>query len=84
MDPEEPELEEGEEKEYPSDVYEINSKIFPASCIVLEGNDLELITRVRDLPEKDIVGTHYTATDMERRLEAYRLANNSKVAEPSV
>lgn len=34
--------------------------------------------------EIDALGSHYTAADMKRRLAAYRKANNSKVAEPSV
>lgn len=37
-----------------------------------------------ELTEEDITGTHYNAADMKRRLQAYRKANNSKVAEPSV
>lgn len=36
------------------------------------------------MPENEIVGTHYNAIDMERRLGAYREANNSEVANPSV
>jgi hypothetical protein len=42
------------------------------------------MSRIRDLPESAIEGTHYTKDDMLRRLAAYRLANNSEVAEPSV
>ena len=56
----------------------------PKSCILLTGDDADLIKRVKHLPEAQIVGTHYTAKDMERRLKAYRTANNSQVAEYSV
>jgi len=37
-----------------------------------------------ELSEDEITGTHYNAQDMKRRLQLYRKANNSKVAEPSV
>ena len=50
----------------------------------MTGKDEELINRVRELPEDKITGTHYTKDDMLRRLKAYRTANNSVVAEPSV
>ena len=56
----------------------------PASCIVLKGDDLNLTNRVKGLSEDSIIGTHYNQKDMDRRLTAYRTANNSKVAEPSV
>lgn len=36
------------------------------------------------MPEDLIEGTHYNFDDMTRRLKAYRFANNSEVAEPSV
>jgi hypothetical protein len=39
---------------------------------------------VKSLPEDKIMGTHYNSKDMDRRLSAYRIANNSLVAEPSV
>lgn len=58
--------------------------IFPSSCIVLTGDDASLTKRVRDLPESAVTGTHYTKEDMVRRLQAYRTANNSTVAEPAV
>lgn len=43
-----------------------------------------MIKRVKNLPDNVIAGTHYNADDMFRRLKAYRVANNSKVAEYSV
>ena len=58
--------------------------IFPGSVVVLDGKDEDLIARVRELTEEEILGTHYTIEDMQRRVRAYRAANNSKVAEPSV
>lgn len=76
------ELEPGQKKDF-SDYVKID-EIFPKSCIVLDGNDNLLTRRVRELSEEEISGTHYNANDMKRRLEAYRLANNSRVAEPSV
>ena len=51
---------------------------------MLTGSDDDLIARVRELPEDQISGTHYNLEDMRRRIKAYRLANNSVVAEPSV
>jgi len=56
----------------------------PSNCIVLHGDDKDLIDRVRNLSEAKIEGTHYNATDMMRRLKDYRFNNNSEVAEPSV
>ena len=43
-----------------------------------------MIERVKNLPEKQVQGTHYNYEDMIRRLKAYRTANNSEVADPSV
>ena len=78
----EQDLEEGQEKDFSG--YIPDADIMPANCIILEGNDKDLTRRVRDLPESKILGTHYTSKDMERRMKAYRLANNSIIAEPSV
>ena len=54
--------------------------------ILLETNDdQKLYKRIRDSKsEKEIAGTHYNGKDMERRIAAYRKANNSAVAEPSL
>ena len=82
IEPEEPELEEGEKKDFSKHVPDM--KIFPKSCILLTGSNTELIDRVKELSEEEITGTHYNAKDMQRRLMAYRTANNSEVAEPSV
>jgi adenylate kinase len=81
-DIEAPELGEDEVQTFKG--YVVDKSIFPSSVIVLEGDDQFLVDRMMQLPEKMIAGTHYNAEDMERRLEAYRLANNSSVAEPSV
>lgn len=75
-------MEEGQEKSFQG--YVVDDKIYPSSCIVLNGADEVLLHRVRDLPEAAIQGSHYTAEDMARRLKLYRTANNSEVAEPSV
>lgn len=88
-------IEEEEEEDLPEDDenyvkkdfstgFQKASAIFPGSCLVMTGKDDELIKRVRDLPESRVEGTHYTKDDMIRRLKAYRTANNSVVAEPSV
>jgi adenylate kinase len=82
IDEEEEELEEGQKKNF--DGYLVDQAIVPKSCIVLTGNDADLTKRVKHLPESAIKGTHYTAQDMQRRLKAYRTANNSQVAEYSV
>lgn len=79
---EEEELEEGQKKTF--DNYIVNQSIVPKSCIVITGKDSDLIKRVKHLPESQIIGTHYTAGDMARRLKAYHTANNSQVAEYSV
>lgn len=82
IEEDEEELEEGQKKNF--DGYLIDQAIVPKSCIVLTGNDADLTKRVKHLPESMISGTHYTAADMQRRLKAYRTANNSHVAEYSV
>lgn len=82
VEEDEPELEEGEEKSY--DNYEPNKAIFPSSIVVLKGEDEFLINRVKGLEQSQIEGTHYNYEDMVRRLAAYRSANNSIIAEPSV
>ena len=64
--------------------FEKDASIFPSSCIVLEGDDEDLIERVKNQEEARLEGTHYNLESMQRRLEQYRLANNSEVAEPSV
>jgi hypothetical protein len=62
------------------------AEIFPGSVIVLDAReDEQLLQRIRDnLAEGHVFGTHNTAADMQRRIKAYRLANNSKVAEPAL
>lgn len=82
IEDEEEELEEGQEPSF--DKHVKDEAIFPGSVIVLTGKDDELIARVRELPEDQIAGTHYNMEDMQRRIKAYRIANNSVVAEPSV
>ena len=82
IEEEEEELEEGQEPSF--DKHVVDTDIFPSSVIVLEGADSELINRVRELPEDQIFGTHYTMEDMKRRIRKYREINNSEVAEPSV
>lgn len=79
---EEEELEEGQEKSFEG--YVVDDKIYPSSCIVLNGDDKVLLNRVRDLPESAVQGTTYNSLEMARRLKTYRTANNSEVAEPSV
>ena len=54
------------------------------SVLVLKADDEFLIQRVKDLPEASVDGTHYNYNDMVRRLKAYRMANNSQMAEPSI
>lgn len=73
------------EGELPSfDKHVKDQTIFPGSIIVMEGRDEDLVQRVRELPEDQILGSHYTSEDMKRRLKDYRLANNSTVAEPAI
>lgn len=79
---EEEELEEGQEKSFEG--YVVDDKIYPSSCIVLNGDDKVLLNRVRDLPESAVQETTYNSLEMARRLKTYRTANNSEVAEPSV
>ena len=82
IEDEEEELPEGEEPSFDKHIKDVS--IFPGSVIVLQGKDEELIQRVRELPEDQIVGTKYNMVDMSRRIKAYRQANNSTVAEPAV
>ncbi len=81
---EEPELEEGEEKSW--DGYVIRPEIFPKSVILFDSSDdASLLHRIKTtMPESQAKGTHYTEADMNRRMQAYRKANNSKVAEPAL
>ena len=82
VEEDEEELPEGEEPSFDKHIKDVS--IFPGSIVVLEGQDEELISRVRELPEDQIAGTQYNMVDMKRRIKLYRLANNSEVAEPSV
>jgi adenylate kinase len=82
VEEDEEELPEGEEPSFDKHIKDVS--IFPGSIVVLEGQDEELISRVRELPEDQIAGTKYNMLDMRRRIKSYRLANNSEVAEPSV
>jgi len=66
IEEEEPELEEGEEPSF--DGFVKDNSIFPSSCIVLTGEDEELLSRVMELPQDQIEGTHYNQQDMTRRL----------------
>lgn len=82
IEEDEEELPEGELPSF--DKHIKDDTIFPGSVIVMEGRDDDLVQRVRELPEDQIVGSHYTPDDMKRRLKDYRLANNSTVAEPAI
>ena len=82
MEVDEPELEEGEEKNW--DGYEIDTTISPSSVIVLRQDDNFLINRVKNLPDKEITGTHNNPKDLAKRLKIYRECNESQIAEPSV
>lgn len=82
IEPEEPELEEGEEKSW--DEYIIDDTIAPTSTIVMKQKDEYLLTRVKNLPESVVAGTHYTVADTKRRLLLYKSANMSDTADPSV
>ena len=82
MEEEEEELEEGQEPSF--DKHVKNDDIFPGSVIVLDGRDADLIARVCELPEDQIIGTHYNLEDMKRRIKSYRIRNNSEIAEPAV
>ncbi len=82
IEDEEEELPEGEEPSF--DKHVKDDTIFPGSILVLDGDDQDLIQRVRELPEDQISGTHYNMDAMQRRIKAYRTANNSTVAEPAV
>ena len=42
------------------------------------------MSRVKNLTEDKIAGTHNNPADMTRRLKSYRTLNDSQVAEPSV
>ena len=74
--------EEGKEKSWEG--YEIRQDIFPKSFILFDAkSDEQLLQRIKDtLSEQEVFGTHNNGADMKRRIAQYRLANNSKVAEP--
>lgn len=57
IEDDEEELEEGQEKDFSKHVKD--EKIFPKSCILVEGSDDALVDRVKELPEEAIEGTHY-------------------------
>lgn len=82
IEEDEEELPEGEEPSFENHIKD--DSIFPGSVVVLEGRDEDLISRVRELPEDQIFGTHYNVDDMKRRIKEYRVANNSTIAEPAV
>lgn len=82
IEEEEEELPEGELPGF--DKHVKDETIFPGSIVVMEGRDEDLVQRVRELPEDQILGSHYTPEDMKRRLKSYRIANNSTVAEPAI
>ena len=49
--------------------------IMPDYVVCLEANDDFLKHRIMNLPESQVVGTHNTEEGLNRRLEAYRVAN---------
>ena len=62
----------------------VDFAIFPQSVIEFYGTDLELIEKVKELPEEMIHGTHHNLKDMQRRLKEYRELNNNPTGIPSV
>ena len=82
IEDDEEELPEGEEPSFDNQVK--NNDIFAGSIVVHEGDVSDLISRVRELPEDQIHGTHYNLEDMKRRIKSYRTLNNSTIAEPAV
>ncbi len=73
-----------EKKERNYDNYECDPAITPRSFVRLDGEDEFLKTRVKDLPEETVTDTHWNDADMDRRLKAYREANNSEVDDPNL
>jgi adenylate kinase len=74
--------EEKKEKNYEN--YETDPAITPSSVLRMDAEDDFLKQRVKDLPEEKVQGTHWTDADLDRRLKAYREANNSSVDDPSL
>jgi adenylate kinase len=68
----------------------LNKALFPENIIVLRepvSKDAKkdfLLQRVKNLPEEQIAGTHYTEQDMNRRMAKYREANASDRGDPAV
>jgi len=74
--------EEKKEKDWSN--YETDKNIVPGKFILLQGENDYLKNRVKELPEDKISGTHWNDADMERRIKAYRDANNSELGDPSL
>jgi adenylate kinase len=75
VEEDEPELEEGQKKSFKG--YIIEPSIVPSSTIVFNQEDKFLLSRVMNLSESEIAGTHYNVEDMKRRLKSYRDINES-------
>ena len=75
---------EEEENEEEEPKLELDESLLPQSVVVLEGEDTQLIQRVKALPEETIQDTHYNLNDMKRRLTKYRNQNNNPAGLPSV
>lgn len=76
------EEEEGAEKNWSK--YILDTLIAPKNFICLEGQNDFLKTRVKELPEETTAGTHWNEEGMNRRLKAYRDANENEEGNPSV
>lgn len=74
--------EEKKEKDYSN--FEPDPAITPSSLLRLDAEDDFLKQRVKELPEEKVQGTHLNDADLDRRLKAYREANNSAVDDPNI
>lgn len=62
----------------------VDENIVPQTVIVFQGNDDFLKHRVRNLPETQVAGTHYTEEGMARRLGEFRKANEAGTGESTI
>lgn len=60
----------------------IDAEIIPETVIIFEANDDYLKNVIKQLPENQIVGTHYTQEGMERRIAEYRKLNLKDTGNP--
>ena len=76
--------EDGNVKEKNFAKYSPDVSLMPDSIVLLDGDQDNIMRRVRELPEQSLAGTHWNHADLIRRFKQYRKDTNSPIGDPAL